>query len=95
MQKTTDYGCLAKIGGFGMPRRGIVADPEDMEILSSAFQEAWANLRPEALPEHRRHAHREWLAKLVLGLSSSGYVSNLSAMAAEQFRATSPTGTVS
>jgi len=73
-----------------MAKRGLVADPEELDRITAAFREAWGAVQPGLFGAMRERAHREWLAMIILGLRASGHTENLSALASEQFIATAP-----
>ena len=74
-----------------MAKHGIVADPDDLNRMGAAFLEAWASVELRTVrPGRRDRAHREWLAKLVLGLRAAGHIDDLAKVATIQFLATSP-----
>ena len=47
------------------------AGPEELAALGSVFHEAWQHLAPIDGPFE--NPHREWLARLILGLRRSGH----------------------
>jgi hypothetical protein len=71
-----------------MPRSGITAGPEELAVLETAFHEAWHRVGPIGGP--LEGAHREWLARLILGLRQSGHADDIAPIAVEQFLATAP-----
>lgn len=64
------------------------AGPEELAALGSVFHEAWQHLAPIDGPFE--NPHREWLARLILGLRRSGHSGDITLLAIEQFLATAP-----
>lgn len=71
-----------------MPACQFNAGPEELAALGSAFQEAWQHVAPIDSPFE--NSHREWLARLILGLRRSGHSGDITVLAIEQFLATAP-----
>lgn len=71
-----------------MPACQLNAGPEELAALGSAFQEAWRYVAPIEGPFEK--PHREWLARLILGLRRSGHSGDITLLAIEQFLATAP-----
>jgi hypothetical protein len=71
-----------------MPARQLNAGPDELAALGTAFHEAWRHVGPIDGPFDR--PHREWLARLILGLRRSGHSGDITLLAIEQFQATSP-----
>ena len=71
-----------------MPRSGITVGPEELAVLGTAFHEAWHHVGPIGGP--LEGPHREWLARLILGLRQSGHAGDITLIAIEQFMATAP-----
>lgn len=71
-----------------MPRSGITAGPEELAVLGTAFHRAWGHVGPIDGP--LEGPHREWLARLILGLRQNGHTGDIAPIAAEQFLATAP-----
>ncbi len=64
------------------------AGPEELAALGSVFHEAWQRVAPIDGPFE--NPHREWLARLILGLHRSGHSGDITQLAIEQFLATAP-----
>jgi len=71
-----------------MPACQFDAGPEELAALGTAFHEAWRHVGPIYGPFE--NPHREWLARLILGLRRSGHSGDLTLLAIEQFMATAP-----
>ncbi len=71
-----------------MQARGLNAGPEELAALGIAFHEAWQHVGPIDGPLER--AHREWLARLILGLRRSGHDGDITLVAIDRFMATAP-----
>lgn len=71
-----------------MPRNGIAVGPEEQAALGTVFHEAWHHVGPIGGP--LEPAHREWLARLILGLRQSDHPGDVTLIAIEQFLATAP-----
>lgn len=68
---------------------GITAGPEELAALGAAFHEASQHVG--RIGDDRLDlAHREWLARLILGLRQSGHAGDITLIAIEQFVATAP-----
>jgi hypothetical protein len=72
-----------------MAPQGMTAGPEELAALGTAFHEAWQHIGPIG-GNQLDLAHREWLARLVLGLRQSGHPGDITLIAIEQFLATAP-----
>ena len=59
------------------------AGPEELADLGTAFHEAWRHVGPIYGPFE--NPHREWLARLILGLRRSGHSGDIALLAIEQF----------
>jgi hypothetical protein len=71
-----------------MPACQFDAGPEELAALGTAFHEAWRHVGPIYGPSE--NPHREWLARLILGLRRSGHSGDIALLAIEQFMATAP-----
>lgn len=71
-----------------MPACQFNAGPEELAALGSVFHEAWRHVAPIDGPFE--NPHREWLARLILGLHRSGHSGDITLLAIEQFLATAP-----
>lgn len=71
-----------------MPACQLNAGPDELAALGTAFHEAWQHVGPIDGPFET--PHREWLARLILGLRRSGHSGDITLLAIEQFQATSP-----
>lgn len=71
-----------------MPACQFDAGPEELAALGTAFHEAWRHVGPIYGPFE--NPHREWLARLILGLRRSGHSGDIALLAIEQFMATAP-----
>lgn len=71
-----------------MPACHLNAGPDELAALGIAFHEAWQHVGPIDGPFE--NPHREWLARLILGLRRSGHSGDITLLAIEQFQATSP-----
>jgi hypothetical protein len=71
-----------------MPACQLNAGPDELAALGTAFHEAWEHVGPINGPFE--NPHREWLARLILGLRRSGHSGDVTLLAIEQFQATSP-----
>ena len=71
-----------------MPACQFNAGPEELAALGTAFHEAWQHVGPTYGPFE--NPHREWLARLILGLRRSGHSGDIALLAIEQFMATAP-----
>jgi hypothetical protein len=71
-----------------MPACQLNAGPDELAALGTAFHEAWRHVGPIDGPFE--NPHREWLARLILGLRRSGYSGDITLLAIERFQATSP-----
>lgn len=71
-----------------MPACQFDAGPEELAALGTAFHEAWQHVGPISGPFE--NPHREWLARLILGLRRSGHTGDVTLLAIEQFLATAP-----
>lgn len=71
-----------------MPACQLNAGPDELAALGTAFHEAWRHVGPIEGPH--QNPHREWLARLILGLRRSGHSGDITLLAIEQFQATSP-----
>lgn len=71
-----------------MPACHVNAGPEELAAMSVAFHEAWQHVGPIGGPFET--PHREWLARMILGLRRSGHSGDITLLAIEQFMATAP-----
>ena len=68
-----------------MPFRNLVAEPDAMAMLSSAFDEAWTAIGPSIDPT-TRSAEREYLGSIIVGLWQRGECEMLAANAVIKFK---------